>query len=134
MPRNDSICLILTRRLGATTSSFISASKSVPPARMEPCSPSSVATCSFFVGVTYSNARIGPSLLQRFQYAVGRERQEWHAHADGIGHRVGNRRAGRNHRWLSQADHPALVVTLASHHVHLEFADVADPSQAIELH
>src|SRR5271157_2058947 len=150
VPRSASICLILTRRLGATTSSFISASRSVPPARMYPCSPSSVATCSFFVGVTYSNSRIAtpdfvcgakaPSSLQcpgrgpegplypnalpvcptqRFEHAIGCERQEGHAHADGIGDCVGNRRAGRDHRRLGQSDDAALVVALASHHVHV---------------
>src|SRR5271167_2372505 len=131
MPRNDSICLILTRRLGATTSSFIIASKSVPPARMEPCSPSSVATCSFFVGLTYSNARMGASLLHRFQNAVGRERQERHAHSDGIRDGVGDGRTGRNHWRLGQSDDTALVIALAGHHVHLQFADIGDAGQSI---
>src|SRR5271166_7076748 len=131
MPRSDSISLIFTRRLGATTSSFISASKSVPPARMEPCSPSSVATCSFFVGLTYSNARMAASLLHRFQNAVGRERQERHAHADGIRDGVGDGRTRRDHRRLGQADDTALVVALAGHHVHLQLANIGDPGQAI---
>src|SRR5271165_6539028 len=134
MPRSDSICLIFTRRFGATTSSFISASKSVPPARIEPCSPRRVATCSFFVGLTYSNACMGASLLQGLQNAVGRERQEGHAHADGIRDGVGDGRTGRDHRRLGQADDTALVVTLAGHHVYLQFADIGDSGQAIELH
>src|SRR5271167_3185826 len=125
---------MLTSRLGATTSSFISASRSVPPARIDPCSPSSAATCSFFVGVTYSNARIGASLPQRFQHAVGCERQEGHAHADGVGDCVGNRRAGRDYWRLGQSDDAALVVALAGHHVYLQLADVGDAGEAIELH
>src|SRR5208283_5701262 len=133
MPRSDSIRLIFTRRFGVTTSSFISASKSVPPARMEPCSASRVATCSFFVGLTYSNACMSASLLQGLQNAVGRERQEGHAHADGIRDGVGDGRTGGNHWRLGQADDTALVVTLAGHHLHFQLADIGDAGEAIEL-
>src|SRR5579875_2360264 len=119
MPRSESSCLILTSRFGATTSSFIRASKSVPPARIAPSSPSKVATCSLLVGLTYSNACMGTSLLQRFQHAIRRQGQERHTHAYGVGHGIGDRSARRNHRRLSQADDAALVVAFAGHHVHL---------------
>src|ERR1019366_3678712 len=134
MPRNWSMCLMFTRRWGATTSSFISASRSVPPARMEPYSPSSVATCSLFVGLTYSNGRMCASVLQRFQHAGRRERQKWHAHADRISDRVRDGRTGRDHGRLGQSDDAALVVTFATHHVDLHFANVGDARQPIELH
>src|ERR1035438_5385260 len=134
MPRNWSMCLMFTRRWGATTSSFISASRSVPPARMEPRSPSRIATCSLFVGLTYSNGRMGASVLQSFQYAGGSERQKWHSHPDGIGHCVRNGRTGRNHGRLGQSDDAALVVTFAGHHVDLHLANVGDARQPIELH
>src|ERR1035441_2375918 len=124
MPRNWSMCLMFTRRSGATTSSFISASKSVPPARMEPRSPSRIATCSLFVGLTYSNGSMSASVLQRFQHASGSERQKWHAHPDRIGDRVRDGRPGRDHGRLGQSDDAALVVTFASHHVDLHFANV----------
>src|SRR5664279_5082142 len=133
MPRKPSICLTFTRRLGATTSSFISASRSVPPARIAPCSLSNVATCSFFEADTYSNGCMATSLLERFEYAVRRERQERHSHADGIRHGIRDCRAWRNYRRLRQSNDTALVVAFAGHHVDFQFANVVQPRESIEL-
>src|SRR6516225_7380096 len=114
-------------------SSFISASRSVPPARTDPLSPSSTAICSFFVGVAYSNCCMSTSFFQCRENAIGGERQERHAHADGVGHCVRDRRAWRNHWRLSQSDDATLVVAFASHHVDLEFANVIEAGETIEL-
>src|SRR6185295_67159 len=138
MPSSSVIPLMLTRIFGATMSSFISESRSVPPARISALRkllPSSSTACSFVVGLAYSNARIVASLLfQGVQHAVRRERQGRHPHSDRVGHGVSDNSARRNYRRLSEPDHSPLVVALARHHVNDQLTDVADPRKLVELH
>src|SRR6185369_6451624 len=138
IPRSSATSLRLTIRFGWTTSSFISDSRSVPPARTSASAqflPSRATACSFVVGLAYSNPRIVASLLfERVQHSIRRERQIWHAHSDCVGHRVRDHRAGRNHGRLTQADHSALVVAFAGHHMNFQLTDVADAGQFVELH
>src|SRR4051812_5883767 len=138
-PCRSLISLLLTIRLGCTTSSFISEIKSVPPASTAASSqlvPSSPMACSLVVALAYSNARIFSAsfLFQRRQNLVRGQRQRRHAHADGVGDGVRDSRARRNHRRLAQPDDAALVVALAGHHMNLEVADVANPRELIKLH
>src|SRR5690242_833128 len=78
--------LILTSRFGVVISSFISESRSLPPARISTSPqplPSKAGTCSGVVGLEYSNGRIAASLgVERGQDAVRGERQEGNAHAN----------------------------------------------------
>src|SRR6185436_5028318 len=115
IPSSSEIPLMFTRIFGATMSSFISESRSVPPARISAFRkllPSSSTACSFVVGLAYSNARIVASLLfQGVQNAVWGERQGRHPHSDRVGHGVSDDCARRNNRRLSEPDYSALVVT-----------------------
>src|SRR5262245_5432911 len=94
--------LILTTRLGVTMKSFINESRSVPPARTSVSpqeAPSNATACSLVVGLAYSNFCIGPSFLfERREDAVWSQRERGHANADGVGHGVRDRRAGRDRR------------------------------------
>src|SRR5215469_6775484 len=119
---------MLTKRLGVTISSFISARRSLPPARMAESSLSSVATCSFLVGLRYSNACIGASLFEGGEDAVGSEGQERHAHSNCIGYSIGDRGPRRYHWRLGQADDATIVVTLAGHHVNFKFTNITQTS------
>src|SRR4029079_16735442 len=89
MPSSSLIPLMFTRVFGVTMSSFMSDSRSVPPARISALRkllPSSSTACSLVAGLAYSNARIVASLLfQGVQHPVGRERQGRHPHSDRIG-------------------------------------------------
>src|SRR5215510_8192933 len=67
---------MFTRRLGCTMSSFIRASRSVPPARTSALSqvePSRLTACSGVVGLAYSNDRI--THLPSDPYSVAQEPQ-----------------------------------------------------------
>src|SRR5207302_1217264 len=110
MPSSSLISLRLITRFGVTTSSFIRASRSLPPASISagPQVLSKRATaCSLVVGLAYSKLRIAPSfLLQGSQDAIGRHRQLRHTHANSVGDSVGNRCARRDRRWLAKPDRP----------------------------
>src|SRR5882672_10598924 len=99
-PFSSLIPFMLTSVFGVTMSSFMSESRSVPPARISALRkflPRSSTACSFVVGLAYSNARIVASLLfQGVQHAVGRERQGRHPHSDRVGHGVSDNSSGRN--------------------------------------
>src|SRR5262245_7905825 len=129
--------LMLTTRFGVTMKSFISESRSVPPARTSASpqvAPSSATACSLVVGLAYSNFCIGPSFLfERREHAVGGKRERGHANADGVGHRVRDRRAGRDRRRFAHADDAAFVVTFARHHVDFEIADVGQFRVPVKL-
>src|SRR5713101_1515396 len=132
IPRSSRMSFMLTSRLGATISSFIRASRSVPPANTSASVqllPSRPTACSLVVGLAYSNARIlfaSLLLVQSCQHSIGRERKIRHSHADRIGYCVRDRGARRNYRRFSESDHPALVVTLAGHHMNGKLAYVRD--------
>src|SRR5215510_2393462 len=130
--------LMLTTRFGVTMKSFISESKSVPPARTSVSpqeAPSNATACSLVVGLAYSNFCIGPSFLfERREHAVGSQRERGHADADGVGHRVRDRRPRRDSRRFAHADDAAFVVTFARHHVDFEIADVRQSGEPVELH
>src|SRR5262245_61483619 len=138
MTSSSLMFLMLTTRFGATMKSFMREIRSVPPARTSASpqeAPSSATACSLVVGLAYSNFCIGPSFLfERREHAVGGQRERGHANADGVGHRVRDRRAGRNDRRFADADHAALVVTLSRHHVDFEIADVGQPREPVKLH
>src|SRR5215510_16059367 len=130
--------LMLTTRFGVTTKSFINESRSVPPARTSVSpqeAPSNATACSLVVGLAYSNFCIGPSFLfERREHAVWSQRECGHADADGVGHGVRDRRAGRDRRRFADADDAAFVVTFARHHVNFEITDVRQPREPVELH
>src|SRR6185436_19467432 len=121
MPSSSVIPLMLTKIFGATMSSFISESRSVPPARISAFRkllPRSSTACSFVVGLAYSNARIVASLLfQGVQHAVRGERQGRHPHSDRVGHGVSDNSARRYYGRLSESDDSAVVIALSGHHV-----------------
>src|SRR5438445_13684826 len=112
--------LIFTNRRGVVTSSFIKDSKSVPPARTSTSpqvEPSSADTCSLPLGLEYSNGRIAASFrIESGQHSVWRNRQKRHAHANGIGNCVGNRRHRPYSTRLAQADGAAPVISFAGNH------------------
>ena len=103
-----------TSRFGVTIPCLNEVTKSVPPARIS-VSPNLLSNnpmaVSKSVGLAYSNEFIDLDLHLSFfrccQNLIGRKRQCRHAHADGVGHRIGNCGAGRNHRRLAQTDHAA---------------------------
>src|SRR5262245_33223853 len=138
MTSSSLIFLMLTTRFGVTMKSFIIERRSVPPARTSVSpqeAPSSATACSLVVGLAYSNFCIGPSFLfERREDAVGGQRERGHANADGVGHRVRDRRARRDSRWLAHADDAAFVVTFARHHVDFEIADVCQSREPVKLH
>src|SRR5437867_10760232 len=118
IPRSSRMSFMLTSRLGATISSFIRASRSVPPASTSASAqllPSRPTACSLVVGLAYSNARIlfASLLVESCQNAIWCNWKIRHARPDRIGHGVRDRSAGRHDGWLTQADHSALVVALA---------------------
>src|SRR5579871_403166 len=136
-PRSSGMPLIFTRRCGAVTSSFIKESRSVPPARTSTSPqrlPSKPETCSCLVGLVYSNGRISASLVESRHDTVGSDGQVRHAHADGVGNRIGDGRRRRNRGRLTQPDGATLVVSLAGHHVDDEFAHITDSGQPVEIH
>src|SRR5215468_5802372 len=126
---------MLIRRLGCTTSSFIKASRSLPPARISVSSqlaPRRLTACCTLVALAYSNGRMasllsGSGSFKGREDPIGSERQERHPHSDRVGDGVGDHRAGRDDGWLAQPDHAALVVAGPRHHVHNELANVTDP-------
>src|SRR5689334_21925136 len=135
-PCSDWMPLIFTRRFGVVMSSFMRESRSLPPARISTSPqflPSSAETWSVVCGLAYSNGRIVAS-FQRSQYAVGRDRQEGNAHADGIGHGVADSSHWSDRGWFAQADRAALVVAFAGHHVYHQLTDIADARQTVEIH
>src|SRR5262245_23040137 len=138
MTSSSLMSLMLTTRFGVTMKSFISESRSVPPARTSVSpqeTPSNATACSLVVGLAYSNFCTGPSFLfERREHAVGSQRESGHADADGVGHRVRDRRARRDGRRFAHADDAAFVVTFARHHVNLEIADVGQSRESVELH
>src|SRR5215470_13042031 len=93
-PCSDWMPLMLTKRFGVVTSSFIKESRSLPPARIS-TSPQFLAsnadTCSVVLGLAYSNGRIVAS-FQSSQNTVRRDGKEGNAHANGIGHGVADGR------------------------------------------
>src|ERR1041385_7932421 len=139
MPLSAVIFFKLTSRLGVMMCCLSDVTRSVPPARIS-VSPHwaarSSAASSSVEGEAYSNGFIldKPPLLQGRDDAVGGQRQLRHAHADGVGHGVGDGRAGRVDRSLPQPDDAAVVVTLARHHAHLELADIGESGQPVEFH
>src|SRR5215475_1466837 len=138
MTSSSLMFLMLTTRFGVTMKSFISESRSVPPARTSVSpqdAPSSATACSLVVGLAYSNFCISPSFLfERREHTVGSQGDRRHADADGVGHRVRDRRARRDGRRFAYADDAALVVTFARHHVDFEIADVGQSREPVELH
>src|SRR5262245_9394402 len=135
MTSSSLIFLMLTTRFGVTMKSFISESRSVPPARTSVSpqeAPSSATACALVVGLAYSNFCIGPSFLfESRKHAVGSQWDRRNANADGVGHRVRDRRAGRDRRRFAHADDAALVVTFARHHVDFEIADVCQSREPV---
>src|SRR5437660_4084245 len=124
------IFLMFTSRRGVVISSFISESRSVPPARISTSPqlfPSSAGTCSLVLGLVNSNGCIAASLIEGCQHPVRRDGQERNTHSNGIGHGIGNSSGGRNRGRLAQADRTTLVISLAGHHVHHQLAHVANP-------
>src|SRR5262245_14245016 len=121
-------------------SSFISDSKSVPPASTSASAqlePSSAAACSSVSGLAYSNARIlfaSLLLVQSRQHSIGRERKIRHSHADRVSDGIRDRGPRRNHRRLAQADYSALVVAFAGHHSNHQLTDVTNARKLVELH
>src|SRR5438270_11375689 len=84
-PRNSGMDLMLTNRLGVVISSFISESRSVPPANTSVSPqllPSNAETCVLLVGVVNSNGRILTSGVQSSDNPLRRNGQERHAHAN----------------------------------------------------
>src|SRR5579872_5656344 len=131
--------LMLIKRFGATTSSFINASKSVPPARISvfpQVVPSKLMAWDLLFGLMYSKGRILRTslLFHSGEDTIGRKWKKRHSHANGIGNGVGDGSAGRDHRRLAQSDDAAFVVSLASHHVDDQFRNIAQPGQTVELH
>src|ERR1051326_6810023 len=122
MACSPAILLMLTSRLGAVISSFISESKSLPPARISTSPqfcPRRVGTCSGVVGLMYSNGRIATSFgVERRQDAIWSKWQEGHAHPDSIGDGIRDRRHRADGGGLAQTDGAAFVIALAGHHVH----------------
>src|SRR5688572_3271275 len=114
MPRSSLMSLMFTNLLGETTSSFIRASRSVPPASMSASAqllPSRLMACSLVVGLAYSNPRIAASLLfKRCQNSIRRQRQVRHPNPDCVGDGVGDHRPRRNGWRLAKPDHAALVI------------------------
>src|SRR5215472_2813393 len=134
-PRISGMFLMFTTRFGAKMSSFISASRSVPPASGAASLhefPRRLMAWFTFAALAYSNARIAASLLfQSRQHPIGCQRQRRHAHADRIGNRVRNRSARRDYRRFTESDRTTLVVTLSGHHVHHQLADIAQSRQFV---
>src|SRR5437764_15181812 len=129
--------LIFTRRRGVVISSFISESRSVPPARISTSPqlfPSSAGTCSLVLGLVNSNGCIAASLIEGCQHPVRRDWQEGNTHANGIGHSIRDRGSGRDRGRLAQAYRTALVISFAGHHVHHQLANVTNPGQPVEIH
>src|SRR5262245_7303831 len=135
---SSAMLLMLTTRFGVTMKSFISESRSVPPARTSVSPhvlPSNATACSLVVGLAYSNFCTGPSFLfKRREHAVGSQRDRTHAHADSVGHGVRNRRAGRDRRRFAYTDDAAFVIPFAGHHVDFEIADVGQSREPVKLH
>src|SRR5512143_959293 len=76
MVSRPAIDLTLTRRLGVRTSSFMSASRSVPPASSSTSPqllPRRPTACCVDLGVAYSKARISRYLLGRKAQGAGRK-------------------------------------------------------------
>src|SRR3982751_1665078 len=113
MPRSSAISLMFTNRLGATTSSFIKESRSVPPASTSASFqslPNNLTACSLVAGLAYSNARLVASLLfQRRKHTVGCERPSRHTPSYSIGDGVGDSRSWRDGGRLAQSYHASLV-------------------------
>src|SRR5437588_10200611 len=85
--------LMLTRRRGVVTSSFISDSRSVPPARISTSPqlfPRRAGTCSLVLGLVNSNGCMVPSLIQGCKHPVRGNRHEGDTHADRVGNSIGN--------------------------------------------
>src|SRR5215813_2733132 len=126
--------LMFTSRLGWTTSDFIRASRSVPPARTSAASqvvPSSSTACSFVCGDAYSKARMSASLIQipivkRLEHPIRGKGQERYPRANRIRDGVRDRCTGRDHGRLAQPDHTFLVVTFTRHHVNDKLGNVTD--------
>src|SRR5215471_8602186 len=137
IPCMSAMSLMLTSRFGVVMSSFISESRSVPPASTSTSPqflPKRGITCSLVLGLEYSNGCMATSLIERCHDAIGRDGQERHAHANGVGYGIGNRSRRPDRRWLAQANRPALVVSLAGHHVHDQLRNIADAGQPVEIH
>src|SRR5258707_343171 len=91
-PCSSGIALMLTSRFGVVISSFISESRSVPPASTSVSPqllPSNAETCVLLVGVANSNGRIFTSRIQSRDNPLWCDGQKGHTHANRIGHRVG---------------------------------------------
>ena len=131
--------LMLISRFGATTSSFISASKSVPPARISLL------------------PQVAPSRLKAWASTVRADILKRSHHAppfcssaastrSGVRGRNGTRTpialatafeiacAGRDHGRLTQSDHAAFVITFARHHVDDQLGNIAQAGKPVELH
>src|SRR5205809_5661240 len=129
--------LMFTSRRGVVISSFISESRSVPPARISTSPqlfPSRAGTCSLVLGLVNSNGCIAASLIEGCQHPVRRDWQEGNTRSNGIGYGIGNSGSGRNRRRLAQAYRAAFVVSFAGHHVHYQFTNVAYTGQPVEIH
>src|SRR5437764_13282791 len=106
--------LIFTRRRGVVISSFISESRSVPPARISTSPqlfPSSAGTCSLVLGLVNSNGCIAASLIEGCQHPVRRDGQERNTHSNGIGHGIGTSGGRRDRARPAQAERAALVMS-----------------------
>src|SRR5438093_867386 len=105
--------LMFTRTLGWAMYSFISLSRSMPPARNRPSLPHKSRALAGEVAVTYWKDFIGRSrggwskvlkLAQRFEHSRGRNGNAVDPDAKGVGHRIGDSRGGGNGDWLADAD------------------------------
>src|SRR5437660_7688295 len=107
------IPLMFTSRRGVVTSSFISDSRSVPPARISTSPqlfPRRAGTCSLVLGLVYSNGCMVRSLIEGCKHPVRGNGHEWNAHANRVGHSIGDGGHRRNGRRLAQANGPTLVI------------------------
>src|SRR5438093_12150768 len=109
--------LMFTRTLGWAMYSFISLSRSMPPARNRPSLPHKSRALAGEVAVTYWKDFIGRSrggwskvleLAKRVEHSRGGDRETIDPDAKGIGHCIGDCRRGGNGDWLAYANDAAL--------------------------
>ena len=114
---------------------FIRPTRSVPPARTSVVS--TLAGEQFQHFLLAAGRGIFKSFHQAFlafkgvENPLGRHRQHRHAHAQGVAHGVGDRRAGTDHRRLAQADHAARAFAFGLVELDDDLADVAQPRQLV---
>src|SRR5713226_7856725 len=110
--------LMFTKVFGWVMYSFISLSKSMPPARKRPSLPASSRALAGEVAVTYWNAFISDFLLrlvsrrfclaQHLEDPGGGDGESADPDTESIGHRVCNRSGGRDRDWFANANNATL--------------------------